>query len=383
MSTLSVYNIQGLSTYSNTVRIPSGHNLEANGSVTINATGNLSVNGTLKVPTWTSTSRPSSPVAGTIGFNTTLNVTEVYNGAVWQSIGESATALRSGLQPLLWYKGEDIISLSDGTNVGSLPNRGTGGATYNLETGSNGIPPQKSTISGYPALYWPDQSARHLRFIGSNSLNLVNGGAFGNLGFTCFWVSRCGAEFSNQYGAGGAFVPFCGYPGGGTHSSFGHIYTAGSNSADQRWGLLWENDGFVPYAGASGNRNPNPLETGNASYPAIENIPSGDFFGAASATQWGFRHMGNSDPVPSLTTGWKGKTSGPFFQSKYSGAYSTGYTPTSNVTIRGMGAARSNLWLGGWILESLLWNRALSDNEVTEVRAYLGNKYSNFGSANT
>lgn len=344
---------------------------------------------TFTVPTWTSTTRPSSPVPGMIGYNSTSEVSalEIYAGsgetAGWVTVGASTASLPSNLTPYLWYKGETIAGLTDGSNVTSFSNSGSAGSTFNLETGSNGTPPQKTTINGYPSLYWPTQSARHLRFVGSQSINLISGGSFGNNGFTCFWVSRTLAEYGSQYGAGGAFVPFCGYPGGGTHSSFGHIYTAGSNSADQRWGILWENDGFVPYSGASGNRSPNPLESGGGAYPVYESIPSSDNFGTASATQYAFRHMGNSDPVPSLTSAWRNKSGNPFFQTKYSSLYPSGYTGTSNVTIRGIGGARSNQWLGGWILEILLYNSALSDANVTTVRNYLGAKYKNHGSTNS
>jgi len=339
---------------------------------------------TFTVPTWTSTTRPSSPVPGMIGYNSTSEVSalEIYAGsgetAGWVTVGTAPqSTLPSSLTPLLWYKGETIAGIGDGNNVTSFSNSGSGGSTYNLETGSNGTPPQKITINGYPSLYWPSQSARHLRFVNSQTINLINGGSFGNNGFTCFWVSRTLAEYGSQYGSGGAFVPFCGYPGGGTHSSFGHIYTAGSNSTDQRWGILWENDGFIPYSSNPGNRNPNPLQSGGG-YPAIDNVPTSEFFGNASATQYAFRHMGNSDPVPGLTTGWRNKTGNPFFQSTYSS-----YTGSSNCTIRGIGGARSNQWLGGWILEILLYNSALSDANVTTVRNYLGAKYKNHGTTNS
>lgn len=356
--------------------------LSSNG-IDVVLSGNVKVeSGALKVPVWTEATRPVSPEVGMIGYNSDITSLEIYadvaNGTPeWTPVGSGATVgLPNDLEPWIWYKSETLDSISDGSNVTSYANSGFGGATYNLETGNNGTPPLKSTISGYSSLYWPEQSARHLRFVGGTTINLINGGSFGNQGFTCFWVSRCLAEYGSQYGSGGAFPAFCGYPGGGTHSSFGHIYTAGSNSADQRWGTIWENDGFIPYAGASGNRNPNPL-TSSGGFPVKENIPSTGFFGAASATQWAYRHMGNSDTVPGLVSGWKDKSQEAFFQSTYSS-----YTGTSNCTIRGIGAGRSNLWLGGWRLETLLYNKALTDAEVNTVRAFLGSKFKDFGSAN-
>ena len=55
MSTLTIHDLQGFSTYSNQVRVPSGHRLQ--------------VEGTVKLPTWTTSTRPT-PVEGLIGVNT-------------------------------------------------------------------------------------------------------------------------------------------------------------------------------------------------------------------------------------------------------------------------------------------------------------------------
>ena len=75
MSSLSVHDLQGIAAYSNTVRVPSGHK--------------LSLDGELKLPTWTDSTRPASPDVGAIGFNTEQEVTEVYNGTEWISVGSS------------------------------------------------------------------------------------------------------------------------------------------------------------------------------------------------------------------------------------------------------------------------------------------------------
>jgi hypothetical protein len=63
MSTITVHDIQGFSTYSNRVRIPNGHLLE--------------VAGQMKVPTHTTSTRPPSEL-GTFGFNTETEELEVY-----------------------------------------------------------------------------------------------------------------------------------------------------------------------------------------------------------------------------------------------------------------------------------------------------------------
>jgi len=79
MSTITVHDVQGFSTYSNTVRIPNGHKLD--------------IAGDLKVPSHTTAGRPTAEV-GAIGFNTTLQVLEIYvevNGvAEWYALSKAA-----------------------------------------------------------------------------------------------------------------------------------------------------------------------------------------------------------------------------------------------------------------------------------------------------
>ena len=66
MSTINVHDLQGLSTYSNNVRLPSGHQMK--------------IEGTIRLPEWTTSNRPSVPEVGQVGFNTELARYEGYNG---------------------------------------------------------------------------------------------------------------------------------------------------------------------------------------------------------------------------------------------------------------------------------------------------------------
>lgn len=72
MSTLSVYNLQGFSTYSNTVRIPGGNTFQ--------------IDGDLKIPVGTTAQRPASPVEGHLRYNTTLTRLEIYANGGWNSV---------------------------------------------------------------------------------------------------------------------------------------------------------------------------------------------------------------------------------------------------------------------------------------------------------
>ena len=116
MSTISVHDVQGFSTYNNTVRIPNGHKLD--------------IAGDLKIPSHTTATRPTAEV-GAIGSNTTLQVLEVYvsvNGvAEWYALSKAAPdgssaadAAVSGYQLL-----QDYPSTSQGVHwikSSSMPN---------------------------------------------------------------------------------------------------------------------------------------------------------------------------------------------------------------------------------------------------------------------
>jgi len=65
----------------------------ANGTIITTATGqtltNPNISGQLNLPTWTTATRPSSPVTGTEGYNTTTLQIEVYNATygTWNTAG--------------------------------------------------------------------------------------------------------------------------------------------------------------------------------------------------------------------------------------------------------------------------------------------------------
>lgn len=74
MSTLSVHDLQGFSTYGNKVRVPSGHTLD--------------VQEKFKLPVWNNSTRPSSPEVGLVGFNETIKEVEIYTSTGWTPIGK-------------------------------------------------------------------------------------------------------------------------------------------------------------------------------------------------------------------------------------------------------------------------------------------------------
>lgn len=81
MSQLSVHDIRGISAYNNRIRVPSGHQLD--------------VEGTLKFPSWTEGTKPAAPEVGLQGWNSELEQLEFYDGTEWQAIISSAIGTAS------------------------------------------------------------------------------------------------------------------------------------------------------------------------------------------------------------------------------------------------------------------------------------------------
>lgn len=47
-------------------------------------------------PTWTTATRPTSPGAGQSGYNSTLNIFEMYDGTSWVKIGPDTFVFPTG-----------------------------------------------------------------------------------------------------------------------------------------------------------------------------------------------------------------------------------------------------------------------------------------------
>ncbi len=50
-------------------------------------------------PTWTTSTRPSSPTTGTMGWNTDLNSMENYTGSAWSSVGGGGAVANGVINP--------------------------------------------------------------------------------------------------------------------------------------------------------------------------------------------------------------------------------------------------------------------------------------------
>ncbi len=76
MSQLSVHDIRGIAAYNNKIRVPQGHQLD--------------IEGLMKLPQWTESSKPATPEVGLQGWNTETETLEFYDGTNWKALARSA-----------------------------------------------------------------------------------------------------------------------------------------------------------------------------------------------------------------------------------------------------------------------------------------------------
>lgn len=378
MSSLSLHDLQGISAYSNTIRVPSGHNFETYGK--------LVANGTLKVPLWTTSTRPASPEIGMIGYNQSDDVKapEIYTGTErgWLIFGRSAVldlADFVGVTPFLHYQASDLDLIGDGTNFtvnNYWKNVGSGGDQYDLINDTSGHyssniykTTQNSTscaqFSGFCALAF--RTAAYFRHVPAGSYPV----------YTVAYVYGGGqnspptqGSFVNQNSTpafmGHAQGPNTGIPdrvGGGL---FGWSFPGywGNNSNFSTW---HDNDGGVDAGGTI---------TG----PQVA-------VGTATPNQWINRV--NTAPGVNTMKSWYGRSSAAFTDSTHSNI-SIGAGPTysnGSMLISGMGNVRradsSAYTTTGYLFDAVFFRGvALTDAQVQNLRDYYAAKYA-FGNITT
>ena len=114
MSSLNVHDINGISTYGNEVRIPSGNSLNVAGELDV---GTVDINSRLDLPVWTNATRPSNPATGTMGYNDDPDDKkrmEFYNGTEWVEINRTeimSVPVTTGL--VAWMDGDSWSSANN------------------------------------------------------------------------------------------------------------------------------------------------------------------------------------------------------------------------------------------------------------------------------
>ena len=262
MSTLSLHDLQGFSTYSNTVRVPSGHTFQ--------------VDGRLKIPQGTTSNRPGSPANGELYYNTTIGQLETYIQDGWVALANAATGTRSdaplakstdlltinpnattgwywldinGVSTNVWI---DTVYRSGGWVLVLCNRRGTGGMTgltysngtsyqvnYRGEYGDGknlgsfnmcmGLPMWSSIIGDNPG------TGQVAQFVSTSSMELGNTGGHSK---RQYW--NWNGAWTNQYAASGASgeVVELGSPGSGqydywtVYGSYGYNFTTTDDDND-------------------------------------------------------------------------------------------------------------------------------------------------------
>jgi hypothetical protein len=104
MSTLTIKNLQGLTAYSNTITIPAGHVFDVQGNV--------------KIPTFTTSTRPTTTTVGLIGYNTQTTTVQIYTGSTlgWVDVGKTQNDGTSSGQAVA--KSTDILTANSSASTG-------------------------------------------------------------------------------------------------------------------------------------------------------------------------------------------------------------------------------------------------------------------------
>lgn len=133
-TTLTINNISAES--GNSLSISADNSLTLTADDNGNGTGLVSVSGTsgFGLPVGTTGQRPSSPVTGTLRFNSFTNQTEIYTGSEWKEIGDNLVDLTS------------VVLTGDGTTTAfTLPETATANS---IIVSTNGVVQQPTTAYG-------------------------------------------------------------------------------------------------------------------------------------------------------------------------------------------------------------------------------------------
>ena len=299
-------------------------------------TGNITINNNVGVLTVTSTADNSTEGDETLTF--TLDV----NGAV-QNVTIRDTSLNPVTppapvaaipEPALWYKNSWLAdNVSNGSNSYSWANEGTYGSGYNLTSGGNGSRPTKySNNQGGTSYPYVDFSGnRTLRFSNGNNLRIFNSSQ--NNAFTMFIVYY-DAYSNNSFG-------WLGNVNGGPG-------TMGEWSGDDQFYHIHNNDGRPFNFSLAGNSDAFNQHGVRYSSPG-------------STNGYVYRWIGQNNSIDTVTSNW--------------GQYG------SDLDVYGIGYTRYS-YNYGYLYEFIYYDRSLTNEEVAQVRGYLGTTFPNTNVAN-
>ena len=74
----------------------------------------------ISFPTWTTATRPASPIAGTMGWNTDLASMENYTGSAWSSVGGGGAVASGVINPNANTISTAYTLASNGLSAGTI-----------------------------------------------------------------------------------------------------------------------------------------------------------------------------------------------------------------------------------------------------------------------
>ena len=92
----------------------------------------------ITLPTWTTSTRPALPVAGQIGYNSTLTKLEYYNGSAWVASGDVGLAATGGTKTGYFSEGTLYYVHTFTTSGTFAVTSGSGTANYLVVAGGGG-----------------------------------------------------------------------------------------------------------------------------------------------------------------------------------------------------------------------------------------------------
>jgi len=165
------------------------------------------INGTdgITFPTWTTGTRPATPVAGQAGFNTTIGATETYTGSAWltsdlPATGASGNFLQSN--GTAWTSVSTLGVANGGT--GSTTSTGTGAVVLatspTLSTPDLGTPSALvgTNITGTAASFTAGTATR-ASGINATGASYLTGNAIGSYICTNFNVTPNGLGYTGTW----------------------------------------------------------------------------------------------------------------------------------------------------------------------------------------
>jgi len=316
--------------------------------------------GSFTLPSGTTAERPGTPESGFTRFNTDTKLVETYNGTNWISLVDEVRSPMSssqtlkeavGVDPILYYTSDDLESYSNDTVLSAASpwrNRGLWNTNYDLINDNRNVFNSSITKT-------TQNSRAAANFTGFCGLAFRNAAAFelvaANVAptFTVAYVYGGGTSGATSDSspvftgnAGTTSFPPADVNQGGL---FGYHAIGSFSGSLQHW---YDNDGWVPVG-----------------VPPIANT---------NTNQW--VHRVNAG----FGSSWYGRTPSPFYNQTLSGGSLT--TPgvyVAPISIGGIGHVRrvdsGTLTTTGILYEAVLWNTALTDEQIQNLRNFFMEKY--------